>query len=369
MHEIALFPASMNSEISVVIPAHNRAHLIGETLRSLLNQTLAADEIIVVDDGSTDDTANSAQAAFTEWSGMKDKGQKSPEFKVIRQENKGPAAARNAGFRVSKGEFIHFFDSDDLAASNKHELQLAALKSSGADIAYGPWLKGNFQDGRFHSSNLVLQQKGLPRGKNEKLIQALLTDWSVVPHACLFRRGIVEKAKLFPEDLMVGEDQFMFLSCLLAGGGVIHSPGTIEFYRLGEPGKVTESPDWAARRLLEWARFLLRAREICVLQGIEPLSWIGYRRRLCEALKDLKKSGIIDEPLMTALSKIVSKGIDAQICSWHGKCERLSGGVQQRLSGGRATRSFCFAPITREQISLLQELGYHYHPPKRLPWF
>jgi glycosyltransferase involved in cell wall biosynthesis len=359
----------MNSEISVIIPAHNRAHLIGETLRSLLNQTLAADEIIVVDDGSTDDTANSAQAAFTEWSGMKDKGQKSPEFKVIRQENKGPAAARNAGFRVSKGEFIHFFDSDDLAASNKHALQLAALKSSGADIAYGPWLKGNFQDGRFHSSNLVLQQKGLPRGKNEKLIQALLTDWSVVPHACLFRRGIVEKAKLFPEDLMVGEDQFMFLSCLLAGGKIIHSPGTIEYYRLGDAGKVTESPDWAARRLLEWARFLLRAREICVLQGIEPRHWMGYRRRLWEALEDLRKSGITDEVLMTALSKIVPNGIDARICSWHRKIDLWSGGVQQRLSGGRATRSFCLAPITREQINLLQELGYHYQPPKRLPWF
>ena len=358
----------MNSEISVIIPAHNRAHLIGETLRSLLNQTLPADEIIIVDDGSTDETATAAERAFTEWSGLRKEGQNPPEFKVIRQENKGPAAARNTGFRVSKREFIHFFDSDDLAASNKHELQVAALKSSGADIAYGPWLKGYFQDGRFQSSNLVLQQKGLPYKNNGNLIQALLTDWSVVPHACLFRRGIVEKAKLFPEDLMVGEDQFMFLSCLLAGGKVIHSPGTIEFYRLGESGKVTESPDWAARRIREWARFLLSGREICVLQGIEPLRWIGYRRRLWEALEDLKKSGCNDEPLKAVLSKTVSKGMDARICSWHRKLELLSVGVQQRLSGGRATRSFRLAPITRQQINLLEELGYHYQLPKRLPW-
>src|SRR5665213_1424356 len=114
--------------ISVIIPAYNREQLIGETLRSLLNQTLPADEIIVVDDGSTDGTSIAAYAAFEERKSANVKGNKVPEFRVIKQENKGPAAARNAGFLASKGEFLHFFDSDDIALPNKHEVQWRALQ-------------------------------------------------------------------------------------------------------------------------------------------------------------------------------------------------------------------------------------------------
>ena len=65
-------------------------------------------------------------------------------FKILHQANAGPGAARNRGLAESTGEFVHFFDSDDIAAPNKHEVQLEALLRTGADIAYGPWVKGRF---------------------------------------------------------------------------------------------------------------------------------------------------------------------------------------------------------------------------------
>ena len=105
------------SGISVIIPAYNREKLLPQTLESLLRQTLPAEEIIVVDDGSTDRTAAVAES-FGE------------PVRVIHQENSGPAAARNRGFLESLGEFIHFFDSDDLALPNKHEVQMKALQES-----------------------------------------------------------------------------------------------------------------------------------------------------------------------------------------------------------------------------------------------
>jgi len=138
---------SAMANISVVIPVYNRAAILHQTLRSLFGQTLLADEIIVVDDGSSDGTAEAAESEFHRWKSEKVKsktseGGKLPEFKVIRQENTGPGAARNRGFAASRREFIHFFDSDDIAAPNKHEVQVRALQASGADIAYGPWVKG-----------------------------------------------------------------------------------------------------------------------------------------------------------------------------------------------------------------------------------
>jgi GT2 family glycosyltransferase len=312
----------MNGDISVVIPAYNRAELIGETLRSLLNQTVPAKEIIVVDDGSTDGTAESVEREWRVASKeLSVKGREVPELRVIRQENAGPGAARNRGLAASTGEFIHFFDSDDIAAPNKHEVQLRALQESGADIAYGAWVKGRFiederhfsgkverleggkvgaesarqreaepratwEDGkveveggessvaseaavthyplpvtpyaRFEPIGPILQAHGLPHGD---LVKALLTDWSIVPHACLFRRSIVERIGGFPDDMTGAEDQMMFLRCLLAGAKVVHSPGTIEFYRLGDAGKLTAQGDAQKRMARDWARYLVRAHD------------------------------------------------------------------------------------------------------------
>jgi glycosyltransferase involved in cell wall biosynthesis len=332
------------STISVIIPAFNRAHLIGETLRSLLMQTRRADEIIVVDDGSTDNTAEVA-AAFG-----------SP-VKVIRQSNSGPAAARHAGFKASIGEFIHFFDSDDLAAPNKHEVQLAALESTGADIAYGPWIKGRFKDALFTASNQVFQQNGLPAESD--LIKALLTRWSVVPHAALFRRSIVERAGGFPEDLFGTEDQQMFLSCLLAGARVMHTPGTIEFYREGDAGKITESKTGKSRRLREWGRFLLKAREACLQKGMDPVLWFGFRQRAWEACEDLRRVNGEDEKLQEELKRFFSGQTPVCFYRWHRQLERWLGGLQVRMTGGRAASVFKMGALKPVQMEQLQRLGYN----------
>jgi glycosyltransferase involved in cell wall biosynthesis len=350
------------SGISVIIPAYNRADLIRQTLASLLNQTLPADEIIVVDDGSSDGTAEAAEAAFHRWESEKAKGKrweggKLPEFKVIRQGNSGPGAARNLGFAESKGEFIHFFDSDDIAAPNKHEVQVRALQETGADIAYGPWVKGRIvadepphgawsmepgeQRYHFEPEGHVLQQKGLPHGD---LVKELLTRWSIVPQACMFRRSIIEKSGGFPDDMFVAEDQLVCLRCLLAGARVVHTPQTLAFYRLGDAGKLTESAEGHRRRITDWAVFLERSRKECVSRGIVPEKWFNFRMRLRSAQRERAALLGLNDSLPAAVGESVF-GAVARLRKWWG-------GLMVRLTGNRQNSSFRCGRLTPAQVAL-----------------
>jgi glycosyltransferase involved in cell wall biosynthesis len=103
--------------ISVIIPAYNSAGTVSRALDSVLRQSVQADELIVIDDGSRDkDELESALRPYGE------------RVQLLRQENAGPAAARNNGSRQARGEFLAFLDADDFWHSRKLELQLAAFR-------------------------------------------------------------------------------------------------------------------------------------------------------------------------------------------------------------------------------------------------
>lgn len=109
---------SSNPLVSVVIPAYNSERYLGEAIESTLAQTYTPIETIVVDDGSSDGTAEVARAH--------------PGIILIKQENSGPSAARNRGFAASRGEFIAFHDSDDLMTPDKLAVQVGHMLASPA---------------------------------------------------------------------------------------------------------------------------------------------------------------------------------------------------------------------------------------------
>lgn len=104
-------------EVSVIVPAYNRAGLVGETLHAIRNQTIPPAEIILVDDGSTDDTGRTV-------------GLLGPGIRYHRIENSGPAAARHAGVRLSSAPWIAFCDSDDVWLPEKLEKQTNLLREA-----------------------------------------------------------------------------------------------------------------------------------------------------------------------------------------------------------------------------------------------
>src|ERR1700748_3370934 len=102
--------------VSIIIPVYNAQKYLAETINSALAQTWPNKEIIIVDDGSTD---NSFQIA---------KNFENDKVRVYYQENRGAGAARNKGLREAKGNYIQFLDADDLISNNKAEEQINLLK-------------------------------------------------------------------------------------------------------------------------------------------------------------------------------------------------------------------------------------------------
>jgi hypothetical protein len=104
--------------VTVVIPVYNAAHLVGEAVASALAQTWPALEVVVVDDGSSDDPAAALEEAL-----------RGERVRLVRQENRGAAGARNTGIAEARGVFVHFLDADDALDTDAVERKLAALRA------------------------------------------------------------------------------------------------------------------------------------------------------------------------------------------------------------------------------------------------
>jgi glycosyltransferase involved in cell wall biosynthesis len=118
---------SAASTVSVVIPTHDRAFCVRDAIASVLAQTHPEVECVVVDDGSTDDTAAMLRAAFhTE-----------PRVSVVEQPHAGVSAARNRGLHEAHGDFVTFLDSDDLMPPERVRWQLDALGADDVDAVIG----------------------------------------------------------------------------------------------------------------------------------------------------------------------------------------------------------------------------------------
>ena len=183
-------------KVSVIIPNFNRESLIGETIENMLSQTLQPQEIIVVDDGSTDSSVEVIKSFGS-------------RITLICQENKGPGAARNAGLEIATGDYIQFFDSDDLCSLNKLEAQAKSLQCSGADIAYSPWVPVCIESRQVRIEKHVFQQHELPTDVDP--LGYFLRGWVSVFQALMFRRSFLQKVGVYRTDLMPAEDsEFLF---------------------------------------------------------------------------------------------------------------------------------------------------------------
>jgi glycosyltransferase involved in cell wall biosynthesis len=203
--------------ISVIIPTKNRSHLLKMTLLNILGQSLKPQEIIVVDDGSTDGTKEMIGNEFA------------TSVIFLSNQGKGPGAARNTGFSRSRGEFIQFFDSDDLMTSNKLQVQSALLCADDkTDLVYGPYVMVEQEGNDWRQLDVIMQFNNLP---SRPLHYLVAEGWCAITQSCMFRRSVIEKAGPWREDLMPHEDKEYWYRLGKTIRYAVHENQSCVFYR------------------------------------------------------------------------------------------------------------------------------------------
>ncbi|WP_207511707.1 glycosyltransferase family 2 protein [Longitalea luteola] len=329
--------------ISVIIPSYNRATIVGETIENMLSQSLPPDEIIVVDDGSTDNSVE-VVASFGD------------KVKLIRQTNQGPGAARNAGLKAAKGQFIQFMDSDDLASRNKLEIQFNALNKTGADFAYSPWVHCLIKNKTIQFTDAVLQADPVPATR--PMLEWFLAGWSLVFQNCLFRRSILDKAGIYRTDLMPSEDSEYFVRILLAGAQPVHTPGCIVFYREHDLHKITASGTSEKHRADDWTNFLTITGDQLQdhLKGIKSATRIALAASVQQHLDFCAKRNLKGLPSNHPYIQLLSQTNKTLIKAWilYKKIRRkMKGSPDNHVAFGARTSGEAYT-------KLVTEMGYQY---------
>jgi len=202
------------------MPLYNAEMYVAEAIQSVINQTYTNWELIIVNDGSTDNSLAVAKQFETD------------KIKVHNQENKGASAARNHGFSLSKGEYIKFFDADDIINPEMLENQISLAVDNPNSVIAGKW-------GRFYNDDLGT----LKIRKEECWVDMLPIDWiqsswknaqtMTQPGIFLIPKKNIELAGLWNDKLSLVDDMEFYTKNILAAKKVLFCEKSILYYRSG----------------------------------------------------------------------------------------------------------------------------------------
>lgn len=208
-------------KVSVIIPVYNAEKYLKKCIDSVLSQTLKEIEIILVDDGSTD---NSSQI-------LDEYAKKHNNLKVIHQQNSGPAKARNVGIENATGEYIGFVDSDDYLASNMYELLYNTAINNDVDIVTSNYYtvknskevpSSNF---KISSNQIIVKDEILKLVTDANESRILWFGWKSI-----YKSKIIKSNKIIYPPLKLGEETVFVLDCLLSSNSMYYIDKPFYYY-------------------------------------------------------------------------------------------------------------------------------------------
>lgn len=185
--------------VSIVIPTYNYAHLIVETLISIVKQTYQSWECIIVDDGSTDDTKVIVTTFINE--------NATYDFKYIQKKNEGTSAAKNDGIKLARGRYIQFLDADDLLSTTKLATQVSLLEAGDMDLVFSKSIF--FMDTEVEKTIIQKYPTGFLAEqtlKGQELLRSLITNNIVTISSPLIKKDVVTAVGMFNTSLTNNED-------------------------------------------------------------------------------------------------------------------------------------------------------------------
>nr|WP_294943166.1 glycosyltransferase family 2 protein [uncultured Mucilaginibacter sp.] len=259
----------MNSElVSVIMPAYNAQKYIAESMESVICQTYPIWELIIIDDGSTDDTAAIVKQYQT----------KDDRIKYIYQKNAGQGRAKSTGIKISKGEYIAFLDADDLWLKEKLSKSLTAIKSSDASLLFTNY--GVF-DKNVNDGEITVMQVGDATFEGRESIITFL-NYNQIPNLTVLttREAIIGAGDF--TDIVVAEDYEMWLRMLKNGCTFMSISTCLSLYRVHNES-ITARDRFATFEIIQiiknfgqqYQEFAVEAKKIAV-EKIKYWLYNGY---------------------------------------------------------------------------------------------
>ncbi len=250
-------PGPLIDQVSVVIPVHNRSRMLGDAIRSASEQTLPPCEIIVIDDGSTENGIGKLCELF-------------PICRLIRQENRGVSHARNRGILEAKGKWIAFLDSDDTWHLSKLEIQNGFLQKND-NIQFVHTDEKWVRNGKEVNPPAYLDKS------NEDIFSRSLTRCLIGASSAIISKTIFKSVGLFDEKLKVCEDYDLWLRILTK-----YPPGHIPQKLITKFGGHS---DQLSTRYWGMDRFRVQSLEnLLSLAHITPVQKVAILRTLVQKL-------------------------------------------------------------------------------------